>query len=84
MLCIPFLTYLQMLCPMRNASCKCRPEDEECSGGGARKSSRERCSFLCGRLTAKNLLLKYLPICGFNYVWTKVAALGGDRETGLL
>ena len=70
------------LCPIRNASCSCHLEDEECSGGGVRKSSRERCSFLCGRWTAKDLLLNYLPIYGLNYVWTKVAVMGGTVKLG--
>jgi hypothetical protein len=73
---------LGKLCPIRNASCSCHLEDEECSGGGVRKSSRERCSFLCGRWTAKDLRLKYLSVDGLNYVWTKVAVMGGTVKLG--
>jgi hypothetical protein len=67
---------------MRNASCSCHLEDEECSGGGVRKSSREWCSVLCGRWTAKDLLLKYLSVDGLNYVWTKVATMCGTVKIG--
>ena len=73
---------LGKLCPIRNASCKWHLQDEECRGGGVRKSSRERCSFLCGSCTAKDLLLMYLSVDDLNYVWSKVATMGGTVKTG--